>query len=183
MTRKRRDRHPFSPGGVAGMQEVGAMENVSVPFLPPPSASSVRRIARGEYEPFAGLRHLFLVGDLQQPNPHPFVRDSRLELILCYYQRGDDGLPHWHREITEYEVVLDGEVEDFDVATGETHWFGPGDVRILPPGVCVQRRVRTAARTVAIKVPSRAEKVRCADCPRECAYRLAPCLEEECVSR
>ena len=36
---------------------------------------------------------------------------------------------------------------------GETHWFEPGDVRILPPGLCIERRIRTAASTVAIKVP------------------------------
>jgi quercetin dioxygenase-like cupin family protein len=152
-------------------------------MMEPPPANSGRRIARGEYEPFADLQHLFLVGDLKRPNPHPFVRDPRLELILCYYQPGDDGLHHWHREVTEYELVLEGEVGHFEVATGETHWFEPGDVSILPPGVCVQRRIRSAARTVAIKVPSRAEKVHCADCSRECASRVAPFREEECVSR
>jgi mannose-6-phosphate isomerase-like protein (cupin superfamily) len=148
-----------------------------------PTGSSVVRIAREEYEPFAALQHLFVVGDLQNPNPHPFVRDSRLELILCYYQPGDDGRRHWHRDVTEYEVVLEGEVGHFDIATGETVWFGAGDVRILPPGVCVERRIRTAARTVAIKVPSTAEKVHCAECPRECGSRIAPYLEEACVSR
>ena len=144
---------------------------------------SVLRIARDDYEQFADLRHLFVVGDLQRPNPHPFVRDSRLELIVCYYQPGDDGRRHWHREVTEYEVVLEGEVGYFDAATGETHWFGPGDVRILPPGLCIERRIRTTARTVAVKVPSSAEKVHCAECPRECASRLAPYQEELCISR
>jgi uncharacterized cupin superfamily protein len=143
----------------------------------------IARIAREEYEPFADLRHLFLVGDLKQPNPHPFVRDSRLELILAYYQPGDDGLPHWHREVTEYEVVLEGEVGYFEAETGETHWFGPGDVRIAPPGVCLQRLIRTAARTVAFKVPSSAEKVHCAECPRECASRREAYREELCVLR
>lgn len=143
----------------------------------------IQHIGREEYERFADLRHLFLVGDLQRPNPHPFVRDSRLELILCYYQPGDDGLPHWHRDVTEYEVVIEGEVGHVDVATGQTHWFGPGDFRALPPGTCVQRLVRKAARTVAIKTPSSAEKVHCAQCPRECGARLEPYVEEICVSR
>lgn len=136
------------------------------------------RIARTEYEPFTALKHLFLVGDLQRENPHPFVRDSRLELIVCFYQPGDNGLPHWHAEVTEYELVLEGEIGHRDSATGETHWFGPGDLRALPPGDCVQRLVRTATRTVAIKVPSSAEKIHCAACPRQCAVRLAPYLTE-----
>ena len=148
-----------------------------------PVDGAVGRIGRDEYEPFAGLRHLFLVGDLQQPNPHPFVRDKRLELIVCYYQPGDDGLRHWHEQVTEYEIVVEGEIGHFEIATGETHWFGPGDVRVLSPGVCVERRVRTAARTVAIKVPSNAEKIHCAQCQRECAFRLAPCAEVACGSQ
>jgi hypothetical protein len=143
----------------------------------------IQRIARQEYEPFQELRHLFLVGDLRLPNPHPFVRDERLELILCFYQAGDDGLPHWHEKVTEYEVVLEGEVGNLDVATGETHWFRPGDLRILPPGTCVKRILRGPARTVAIKVPSNAEKVHCAQCPRECGSRLEPYVEELCVLR
>jgi len=148
-----------------------------------PSPDSIREIRRSEYEPFAALKHLFLVGDLQRENPHPFVRDSRLELILCYYQPGDDGLPHWHRDVTEYEVVVEGVVGHEDVASGEIRWYGPGDLRVLPPGVCSRRMIQVPARTVAIKVPSTSEKVFCDGCPRTCAARLEPFLEEECVSQ
>ena len=142
-------------------------------------------IRRDEYEPFAALKHLFLVGDLQRENPHAFIRDSRLELIACYYQAGDNGLPHWHRDVTEYEIVIEGEVGHTDIATGDTHWFAAGDFRVLPPGVCTRRVLRVPARTVAIKVPSSAEKVHCQDCSRDCSARLAPFanLEDPCVSR
>jgi len=137
------------------------------------------RIAREEYEPFRALKHLFIVGDLQRPNPHPFVRDARLELILCFYGAGDDGVPHWHAEVTEYELVLEGEVGHRDIATGETRWSGPGDVSVIAPGECVQRLVRTATRTVAVKVPSSAEKVHCGACARECGARLASYAGED----
>ncbi len=152
------------------------------------TTGSVQRIDRSEYEPFAALQHLFLVGDLQRETPHPFVRDPRLELILCCYKPGDDGLPHWHREVTEYEIVIKGESEILEVATGQTHRFGAGDLIVIPPGACVKRQVHTPLRTVAIKVPSSAEKVHCAGCQRECSARLAPYLlqeiqEESCVSR
>jgi hypothetical protein len=138
----------------------------------------MNRIARAEYEPFAALKHVFLVGNLQRWSPHPFVRDPRLELILCFYDPGDDGLPHWHAEVTEYELVLEGEIGHRDTLTGETQWFGPGDLHVLAPGTCVQRIVRTPTRTVAVKVPSNAEKIHCVECPRECASRLASCVEE-----
>jgi hypothetical protein len=143
------------------------------------SSASPAAIRRTEYAPFTSLKHLFLVGDLQRDNPHPFVRDARLEVIACFYQPGDNGRPHWHRDVTEYEMVIEGEVGHFDVVTGETHWFGPGDLRILPPGVCTRRILRVPTRTLAIKVPSSSEKVHCAECSRECESRL----EDQCVSR
>ena len=129
-------------------------------------------IRREEYLPFTDQEHLFLTGDLQQPNAHPFFRDTRLEWILCFYEAGDDGVAHWHPDVTEYEMVLEGEVGYFEPATGETNWFRPGDFSAIPAGVCVQRIVRERSRTVAIKVPSNAERVVCSGCTRDCASRV-----------
>ena len=64
------------------------------------------------------LKHIFLVGDLKRPCPHHFIRDSRLEVVFCSYQVGDDGVFHWHPEVTEYEFVVEGEVGYFE--TGGT---------------------------------------------------------------
>ncbi len=135
------------------------------------------RIAAGEYAPFQELQHLFLVGDLKRPNPHPFVRDKRIELILCFYQAGDGGEFHWHGEVTEYEVVLEGRIAYIEAANGATLWFGPGDCSVIPPGLCVKRVVQERSRTVAIKVPSSAEKVHCRSCRRQCISRIEQCEE------
>lgn len=141
----------------------------------------VTRIARSEYAHLAPeLKHVFLVGNLQQPCPHPFVRDERVEVIVCNYLPGDDGLRHWHRTITEYEFVVEGEIGVFEIESGETHWFAPGDFVIVPAGKCVQRLVRRQTMTVAVKVPSAAEKVHCDACPRECAWRVEPYEGSEC---
>ena len=90
-----------------------------------PLGSGVVRIARGEY---AGVlpedKHVFLVGDLQRPTRYPFIRDSRVELVLVSYEPGDDGTYHWHETVTEYELVVEGEIGYLEVATGATHWFG-----------------------------------------------------------
>lgn len=129
-----------------------------------------------EYLPFSGRKHVFLAGDLKQPNPNPFVRETRLEWILCFYEPGDDGVPHWHREVTEYETVLEGEIGYFEAATGETTWLRAGDFTTVPVGVCVKRVVKGQARTAAAKVPSLSERVVCADCPRVCSARIGPYL-------
>ena len=141
----------------------------------------VTRIGATEYASVLGdLKHVFLVGDLQKPSPHPFVRDDRLEVIVCSYQAGDDGLYHWHREVTEYELVTEGEVGYFEVGNGETHWFNMGDFIVIPAGVCVRRLVCQSAKTVAMKVPSSAEKVHCGQCRRVCAWRVEPYRGSEC---
>lgn len=132
------------------------------------------RIEAQQLEPFRDLKHVFLVGNLQHEVCHPFVRDDRLEVILCYYEAGDDGLFHRHPHVTEYEYVLAGSVSYFDVATGQEVSFSTGDFCVIPAGICVQRRVRQRARTLALKVPSADDKVHCAECDRECAYRQKP---------
>lgn len=133
------------------------------------------RISFEEYrDHLAPLQHLFLVGDLRKPTPHPFFRDARLELILCTYEAGDDGLFHWHDEVTEYEIILEGRVGYQHVSDGRTEWFEPGDMSVIPQRACVRRLVPMKSRTIAVKVPSRpADKIHCDKCKRECTFRTA----------
>ena len=110
-------------------------------------AGDVVRIGGAEY---AGAlpadRHVFLVGNLQQPTTYPFIRDERVEVVLVSYRAGDDGRYHWHPDVTEYELVVEGEIGYFEVASGVTHWFGAGDFVAIPAGACVKRMVRAPAR-------------------------------------
>lgn len=132
----------------------------------------IRRISSDDYADHGSdLKHVFLVGDLKKPTPHPFVRDTRVELIACFYDTGDDGRFHWHPEVTEYELVLDGKVGYLDVASGDTLWYRPGDLSVIPAGLCVKRVVPRSSRTLAVKVPSHDEKVHCDACDRECSFR------------
>lgn len=135
-------------------------------------------VGRIDYSEYAGvlsaIKHVYLVGNLQKTAPHPFVRDDRVEFVLCCYKAGDDGEYHWHRYVTEYEIVVEGEIGYFEAAISHTRWFQAGDVCIIPKGVCVKRLVRQPARTVTVKVPSKDDKVLCQVCPRECIWRIAP---------
>jgi LSD1 subclass zinc finger protein len=136
------------------------------------STNGMTAIRAAEYAPrFAAAKHLFLAGDLRQPNPHPFFRDPRVEIIACKYDAGDGGLYHWHAVVTEYEYVLEGSVSYVEAATGALHRFEPGDLTLIPAGVCVRRIVDQPCRTLALKIPSSAEKVHCAQCTRECPSR------------
>jgi quercetin dioxygenase-like cupin family protein len=139
----------------------------------------VVQIERAEYsEALSGLQHVFLVGNLQRPTPHPFLKDERVEVVLCYYHSGDDGLYHWHREVTEYEFMIEGEIGYFEVSTGQVRWFHSGDFVMIPAGVCVKRLVRRSAYALAVKIPSADEKVQCSECCRQCKWRMIPQKEK-----
>lgn len=142
----------------------------------PAATPAVTKIAAQSYAQFASvLKHVFLSGDLRQASPHPFFRDERVEFILCSYAAGDDGLPHWHADVTEYQLVLEGRVGLEDISNGTSNWSDAGDFSVVPAGVCVRRRNPIAARTVALKIPSRPnDKVHCRACSRICASRIEP---------
>jgi quercetin dioxygenase-like cupin family protein len=135
----------------------------------------VVQIKRAEYNhALSGLRHIFLVGNLQRPTPHPFLKDERLEVVLCHYHVGDDGRYHWHRGVTEYEIVIEGEIGYFEVSTDQVHWLRPGDFVMIPAGTCVKRLVRDSAYALAVKIPSADDKVHCSECHRHCNWRMVP---------
>lgn len=131
-----------------------------------PDGGAPLKIARADYDGIK-QKHLFLAGDLRHPCAHPFFRDARFEMILCEYAAGDDGVFHWHEAVTEYEIILDGRIGYIDAASEKTHWYDRGDVSVIPPGVCVRRLVPSAARTLALKLPSSAQKTQCRKCPRQ----------------
>jgi hypothetical protein len=136
------------------------------------------KIAEAEYgSTFGSLQHVFLVGNLQRPCPHPFFRDARLEVIVCQYEAGDHGQFHWHPEVTEYEYVLEGSLVYREAATGHTTVFRAGDLATVPAKVCVERIVEQPCRTLAVKVPSNDVKLYCRDCARVCAQRVEPFKE------
>lgn len=136
--------------------------------------AGIATISAGEYaRTLPAEKHVFLVGDLRQPTLYPFFRDDRLEVVMVAYEGGDDGRYHWHRSVTEYGLVLEGEIGYREAASGEVRWFGAGDVFAIPAGVCVQRTVRRNARGLTIKVPSRSEKTHCEACDRICTVRAA----------
>lgn len=152
--------------------------------MPERPISGLTAIRRGEYDSYRSeLEHLFLAGDLRLPTPHPFLRRDDIEVILCTYETGDIGEPHWHENVDELEIVLEGGLEYREAPSGRTHTFSKGDFIHIPKGTCVKRRVLSSSRTVALKIPSDAESVVCGECARECAYREAPYREPAEVSR
>lgn len=50
----------------------------------------------------------------------------------------------------------------------------PGDLTLIPAGVCVRRIVERSCRTLALKTPSSAEKVHCRQRNRDCPSRQKP---------
>lgn len=147
--------------------------------MPPAEPAPADLIPAASYGA-AGVAHAHLVGDLRRPAPHPFFRDDRVELIATFYQAGDDGAFHWHRRVTEYEMLLEGSVGYMDAADGSVTWMEPGDLHRVAQGRCVRRLVPAPSRTLAVKAPSAGDdKVHCPACDRTCCQRTHPFQPEE----
>ena len=119
-------------------------------------------------------KHVFLVGNLTKPTKYPFIRDSRVEFIVCSYKTGDHGDFHWHEDLDEYEIVIEGTIGYHYACSDVKEWFRKGDFSFIPAGVCVKRLVNEPARTIAVKVPSNSSKTFCNQCNRICHNRLFP---------
>jgi len=130
-------------------------------------------IQLSDYKPhIEALKHIFLVGNLPRRPSYPFVNDPRLEIILCHYQAGDDGEYHWHRDITEYDLIIEGKIGYKNMEDGKTKWYEPGDLCVIEPGICVKRLVEKPSRSVTVKVPSLADdKIICDTCQRSCRFK------------
>ena len=103
------------------------------------ATGSLAKIAAAEYAShFQTLPHIFLVGNLQRACPHPFFRDSRLEVILCQYEAGSHGQFHWHPTVTEYEYVIEGSLTYHEAETGNVTIFRTGDLATVPVERCVE---------------------------------------------
>jgi mannose-6-phosphate isomerase-like protein (cupin superfamily) len=143
--------------------------------MPERPVSGLTAVRRDEYDQHRSeLEHLFLAGDLRLPTPYPFIRRDDAEVILCTYDAGSVGEPHWHETVDELEMVVEGELEYREAPSGNTHRFRAGDFVHIPRGTCVKRNVLSASRTLAIKLPSDPTSVICSECARVCAYREAP---------
>jgi uncharacterized cupin superfamily protein len=116
--------------------------------------------------------HLFLIGDLKIPQASPFFFDERCELILCSYMAGEDGLPHWHTSVDEYEIIISGQLIYIESESGRKKVFNEGDLIKIPSGLCVTRVINVPTTTIVIKLPSVDEKVLCVKCERKCFSRL-----------
>lgn len=140
--------------------------------MPERAISGLSAIRRAEYENQSPqLEHLFLAGNLRLPTPHPFFRRTDVEFILCTYEAGVVGAPHWHEHVDELEIILEGRVGYREAPSGVMAWFERGDFVHVPKGTCVKRIVESPSRTVAVKIPSDPTSVTCGNCPRLCPYR------------
>ena len=114
---------------------------------------------------FKNNSHVFLVGDLKKSINHDYIKDTRIEFILCRYEKGDHGEPHWHPETDEYEIITSGKIGYQDCMSGNITWYQKGDFSYIPAKKCVKRLVYTKSETIAVKVPSDDKKYICLNFP------------------
>lgn len=91
----------------------------------------------------SGARGWF-IGDF----PEAVVRTKDFEVCWSTNQAGNVDRPHYHKEITEVQLITEGRM----IINGEE--FGPGDIYISEPGEEYRAHYLEDTQVVAVKFPS-----------------------------
>jgi len=96
----------------------------------------------------------YLVGDLRRPQELAHIRSDEIEIGISDYAGGEYEPPHFHPILTEYELVLWGSTEYYDIDTGRSHRFGGMDFYCIEPNVPYAQVVLERTRILFVKVPA-----------------------------
>ncbi len=86
----------------------------------------------------------WLVGDFDKS----IIRSKDIEVGIKNYKQGDSEQKHLHKIITEYTIVVYGEIVMNDIT------YKTGDIVTIEPGVWCDFRALTDSSTLVIKTPS-----------------------------
>ena len=75
----------------------------------------------------------YLVGDLKLPQELEFIRDKDVEMGMTNYSEYALEKPHYHTEVTEYQIILNGSAKYIDLDLNKEITVTKGDVFVIRP--------------------------------------------------
>lgn len=96
----------------------------------------------------------YLVGNLKKPQEVLHIFDKRLEVGITSYDDAVSEAAHKHSEATEYQLMLSGNAEYYDINTGKVFAFSEGDFYAIAPNTAYAQKSVRGTRILFIKVPS-----------------------------
>jgi len=93
----------------------------------------------------------WIIGDF---DPSLFPTED-FEIGVKYFQKGDIHEQHYHKVGTEYNVILDGECEFYNI--DEVHVCKDGDIFVIEPGEIFGFKAIQNTILIIIKTPSKTD--------------------------
>lgn len=101
----------------------------------------------------------YLAGNLSLPQELSEIPDKNLEVGISDYPNSSIENPHTHSEVTEYQYMLKGMTEYFDLDTQEKYRFIKGDFYVIHPGTKYAQRIKQGTRILFFKHPGKNDKI------------------------
>ncbi len=112
-------------------------------------------------ESLSKTKRQYLVGNLSLPQILEYIHSDEIEVGISNYKGGEFEEAHFHPKQTEFQLVLWGSTEYYDISNNEIHKLGEGDFYCIEPGVKYAQRILEKARILFVKITAINDKTLC----------------------
>lgn len=103
---------------------------------------------------------VYLCGDLKLPQVLKEIKDDKIEIGYCSYEKYEAKLPHFHPLVTEYQYLLKGECKYLDLTDGVEYNVKEGDFYIIRPNTRYIQKVKPNTEILFVKAPGMNDKTK-----------------------
>lgn len=103
----------------------------------------------------------YITGKLSLPQVLSYIEDENVEIGISRYKEYQVEKPHYHTEVSEYHIILEGETKYVNVTENEEYIFKKGDFYIIRPNTIYIQKSLAGTQLMFIKVPGKNDKVSC----------------------
>ncbi|KAB7665278.1 cupin [Bacillus sp. B1-b2] len=100
----------------------------------------------------------YLVGNLKSPQMLPHIHDNNVEVGISHYKDFTADKPHIHKEVTEYQMILQGRSEIKNLLTEEVIKLHEGDFYIVNKETPYAQKSAANTKIIFFKYPSLNDK-------------------------
>ncbi len=102
---------------------------------------------------FVNEQRQYLTGDLKLPQQLKFIKDENVEIGISRYKEYKVEMPHYHTEVAEYHIILEGETKYVNITENKEYIFKKGDFYIIRPNTIYIQKSISGTELMFIKVP------------------------------
>lgn len=103
----------------------------------------------------------YITGKLSLPQALNYLEDENVEIGISRYKEYKIEKPHYHTEVSEYHIILEGETKYVNVTENEEYIFKKGDFYIIRPNTIYIQKSIAGTELMFIKVPGKNDKINC----------------------